>query len=178
MKEQCKKCGKSNFIVNKRYCLCEVCNCLRLHGKQPFERAVIKEKEPNNTIPNKRPKRAVKGLNTVKKTTMKREAQRLADLETYYAVFSNCLNICQECGCILPADFKDEDGRLNCLGQYSHILSKGSHPEFRNDYRNFNRLCPPCHDNWEFGQKSDMKIYSNNQKIIQILYDERSKKRF
>ena len=29
----CKGCGSFDFIVNRTYCLCDNCNCLRLHGK-------------------------------------------------------------------------------------------------------------------------------------------------
>lgn len=54
----------------------------------------------------------------------------------------------------------------------SHILSKGAYTAFRNDFRNYNKLCQDCHQQWEFGDQTTMKIYKPNQIIIIILKNE------
>ncbi len=54
----------------------------------------------------------------------------------------------------------------------SHILSKGAYTYFRNDFRNYNKLCQDCHQQWEFGDPTTMKIYKPNQEIILTLKNE------
>lgn len=54
----------------------------------------------------------------------------------------------------------------------SHILSKGAYTYFRNDFRNYNKLCQDCHQQWEFGDQTTMKIYEPNQVIILTLKNE------
>lgn len=109
-------------------------------------------------------------------TTKQKRAQTLTkDEETYYVVFYSKPCVCEECGRALPETFYDENGKIVCRGQYSHILSKGAYPEFRHVVINFNRLCPvPCHDRWEFGDRENMKIYKPNQIIISSLLNERT----
>jgi len=165
--------------------MCATCNFERLHGKPQFYVKLAKAQDST--------KSEQKSIRTKKKrvdhsisyrTKQRRQEQLKKDEETYFKVFLNQPNHCAECGRPLPdqfysdvVDFCANEKRINCIGQYSHILSKGSHPEFRNDFRNFNRLCPnPCHDQWEFGNKEGMKIYQSNLIIIQQLYDERNGK--
>lgn len=169
------KCG-SEYIVNKKYKLCATCNFERLHGQPQFyvklAKAQDSTKSERTSVKTKK-KRVNHSISD--RTKERRKDQVARDRETYLVVFFSRESVCEECGTPLPDEFSDENGNINCIGQYSHILSKGSHPEFRNDARNFNRLCPnPCHDRWEFHDKENMKIYAKNQLIIQQLYDERN----
>ena len=94
------------------------------------------------------------------------------DRDTYLLVFSNNPPYCEECGVRLPNQFEDESGNIIMISQYSHIISKGSDPKFRHDYRNFNRLCFDCHQKWEFGDRQSMNIYENNVNIANMLRNE------
>ena len=150
----CIECG-SEWVVNQKYRLCQSCNFKRLHGKSEFEFS----RDSHKNIPSV----SKRGVRQIDK-----------DEETYRAVFNLLPNVCQECGTELPDVFRDENGKIVARFQYSHILGKQSHPEFRNEVRNFNRVCMVDHDNWEFGEKESMKIFKQNQETIQILYNERS----
>lgn len=54
----------------------------------------------------------------------------------------------------------------------SHILTRGAHPEMAHDPRNVNILCFEMHNKWENGKREDMRIYWNNQRIIEQLKKE------
>jgi hypothetical protein len=175
----CKKCG-SEYVVNKTHNLCDDCNYIRIHGKSRFEVAMEKR------ISNVAKKFSIPAAHRIilVKTPLKRQSKRIQPVNkdraverrkhdeiTYFEVFSNKLNECEECGATLPEEFHDEEGNINCIGQYSHILSKGAHPEFRNNAKNFNRLCPyPCHNKWEFGDRESMKIFKKNLITVMELY--------
>lgn len=91
------------------------------------------------------------------------------DESTYYTVFMCKKHECEECGSPLTKKFKDDKGKIIDRWQYSHILSKGAHPKLRNNPLNFNRLCFDCHQKWEFGDRKSMKIFIDNQFIIEKL---------
>jgi hypothetical protein len=173
------KCG-SEFIVNKKYNLCEKCNYVRLHGVTELDHILSKGVYPikeDKKVVRAKKKRVDHSIS--KRTHIKRIEQVQKDQSTYLEVFLKSPNVCEECGNALPDEFRDENGSINCIGQFSHILSKAAYPEFRNDARNFNRLCPnPCHDRWESHDKENMNIYEKNQIIIQQLLDERNAKTF
>lgn len=175
----CKECG-SICVVNKKYELCDDCNFVRLHGVTRFvselrkAKDIVREESKSGRAKKKRVDHSIS-----KRTHIRRAEQVQKDQSTYLEVFLKSPNECEECGAPLPNEFRDENGSINCIGQYSHILSKSAYPEFRNDIRNFNRLCPnPCHDRWEFHDKENMNIYKNNQIIIQQLLDERNAETF
>ncbi len=176
------KCG-SEYIVNKKYNLCQSCNHLRIHKETEFDTFINKEQSKVRVYQ----KQEEKLLRAKKKpvdhsisirTKEKREIVLAKDEAVYLKVFLSRPHECEECGRELPSEWRDDRGNINCIGQYSHILSKGSCPEFRHDSRNFNRLCPnPCHDRWEFHDKENMNIYKKNQETIQTLLDERNNAR-
>lgn len=185
---QCLRCG-SKYIVNLKYVLCDDCNFKRLHGGSTrFEIEMAKETAKQYTTIHQdrslvkyKKKRVDHSIS--ERTKAKRIITLKKDRETYLQVFLNKPNYCEECGAELPDQFLandnfcDNEQKINCIGQYSHILSKAAYPEFRNDWRNFNRLCPnPCHDRWEFHDKENMKIFKNNQIIIEQLQNERNGK--
>lgn len=103
----------------------------------------------------------------------KRREQTRKDEETYEEVFNSRPHECEECETPLPDQFRDDEGNVLARFQYSHILTKKAYPEFRNNSKNFNRLCFDCHQTWEFGDRVEMKIYAKNQEIVDQLRKER-----
>lgn len=73
---------------------------------------------------------------------------------------------CEEC--LRPLN---KFAAINC----SHILSRGAHPEMAHDARNINILCPEHHNQYEFGNRENMRIMKKNVAIIQKLKDEYNK---
>ncbi len=165
--DKCGKCGLSLPIVNKKYKLCEKCNHLRLHGISYQEK--IEGRERSKTIQKK--KNYVIPCRNIIKSKQRHDRDR----DTYLEVFNTRESKCEECSCDLPDIFEDEIVRIMMLEQYSHILSKAAYPEFRNNPKNFNRLCGLDHTKWESGDRKLMRIYERNQIVIQELLEERNK---
>lgn len=53
----------------------------------------------------------------------------------------------------------------------SHILGKGAHPVLRHHLKNFNLLCADCHNKYEHGKRSEMKIAIKNEPVIEQLLE-------
>lgn len=159
----CLGCNRNYIIVNKKYGLCQVCNHIRLHPEKS-------NKDNTDTFIQKKyyPIKRTKIVSTPK-TKQKRKDLLKLDEATYFIVFSSKPHKCEECEKPLPSVFKDKEGNINAIFQYSHILTKSAFPEFRHDYRNFNRLCFEHHQQWEFGKRKTMRIYKSNQLIIEQL---------
>lgn len=79
-----------------------------------------------------------------------------------YCLENNPL-VCEECG--KPINFPS-------AVNVSHILSRGAHPDKAHDPRNVNILCFDCHAKWENGDRKSMRIYTKNEKIIELLKKE------
>ena len=54
----------------------------------------------------------------------------------------------------------------------SHILTRGAYPEAAHDARNINILCFEHHNQWENGNKTKMRIYPGNIRIIKTIKKE------
>ena len=54
----------------------------------------------------------------------------------------------------------------------SHILTRGAHPEMAHDPRNVNILCFNHHNQWENGNRGNMRIYLGNVRTIEQLKSE------
>lgn len=80
------------------------------------------------------------------------------DKQLYTSVWSKRPHYCENCDKWLG------DKMLAVF--MSHILSKGSYPEHRHKEENINLLCFECHQVWEFGDRSSMRIFAANQKVI------------
>jgi hypothetical protein len=104
--------------------------------------------------------------------------QKKKDEQTYEAVFNSQPNECAECGCLLPDDFRDDNGNVIFRTQYAHIYSKGAFPEHRNDPRNFVRLCWEHHRRYDDGFKVEqMNIYGHTESVKNMLRDEYNNKK-
>lgn len=95
------------------------------------------------------------------------------DEETYEQVFNEQPPFCLNCRRKLNTIFRDEKGKIIARYQYSHIFTKKAYPEFRNNPKNFNRLCFFCHNQWEFGDRSEMRILPINEEIKEQLLKEK-----
>jgi len=139
------------------------------------ERSKGKIKEYVKKLPNTTKKSRITMNNSFLKNERleKRKEQIRKDEETYEQVFKLNPPFCEECHRKLNNIFRDEEGNVIARFQYSHIMTKAAFPEFRNDPRNFNRLCMRCHGTWEFGDRVEMRIYPKNQEIVDQLRKER-----
>ena len=143
----CQECKKEVEIVNKHFKLCQKCNELRLEGgrteknKNPLVHRVLKKKLSSST-------------------------QDKIDLDEKF--YQECFNLsnhqCEECGVLLPTEFRDDSGKVTARWRYSHILPKSTFPELRHNIDNINHLCLVHHTQWDFGDKKTMKIYEINRK--------------
>lgn len=179
--EVCTQCFILGVVNSKG--ICQSCTFRNNHdGKNQFEvyndRAKINQSIKVNNIPNSK----TNPIKTPKKR-VKQDFEKLQrrqeiidqDEELYKYIFDTTPDKCEECGTQLPDQFRDDEGKVVCRWQYSHILGKGAFPEFRHHKRNINRLCFSCHQKWEFSDRTKMNIYERNQTTIQQLYDEKNK---
>lgn len=148
-KKNCKKCGFEKYIVNKHYNLCFLCNNSRL------EELKIKS---NISISNRK-NRSLQRTKLIK-------GKILADEVFYEECFNSSNHKCEECGCNLPTEFRNEDGKIVARWRYSHIIPKSIAPKLRHDVRNINHLCLKHHIEWENGDKEKMKIYKGNKSLF------------
>lgn len=167
-KDICKDCNQEKWISNARG-LCNECVFKANHdGKSRFE--VAKEKEvskPRKIYNLKRtPLKSKKNIQKLEEKIERRKQALEKDHETYLQVFNKSKHKCEECGCNLPNVFKDDNGNLVAIYRYSHILSKGSHNEYRYELWNFNELCFKHHSQWDHGDRKSMKIYERNKQIV------------
>ena len=180
----CIECPRTNVPINSKG-LCPDCVYKRNHdGMSRFEVTKSKEKGKNDKLYSlkRKPikttkKRKKKNVFLKNERLEKRRRQIEKDEKTYEEVFNSKPNFCEECGKPLPDELRDEEEQIIFRTQYSHIMTKAAYPEFRNDSRNFNRLCDVHHDQWEFHDRENMKIYRQNQKIIEQLLKERHEKK-
>ena len=96
-----------------------------------------------------------------KKLSPKAKAQIDADTRFYQEIWDEREHSCEECGVSLD----NGDGEWQRI-YFSHILSKGAHPELRHEKRNFNILCGLHHTQFEFGKRKHMKINEKNKDVI------------
>jgi len=93
--------------------------------------------------------------------------QKKLDTSTYLKVWNNKPHECEECGKWL--EYAVQENVIKDRSVFSHILSKGAFPEHRNNVENFNLLCFEHHQQYEFGNRKSMKIFKNNELIIDKL---------
>lgn len=95
----------------------------------------------------------------------KRKGQVDQDTEFYHSVWGARKHKCEECDKPLGNTWKRHN--------FSHHLSKGAFPQLRRVPENIDLLCFKCHQEWEFGDKRSMKIYSEDRviKLKSIAYE-------
>lgn len=178
------ECKRINVPINSKG-FCSDCQFKKTFGKSRQEvyserrRAKEKDKPIKYTTiqrkplkkPKTRQKTLVNGLIKDERLEKRRE-QINKDEQTYEQVFNSKPPFCENCHRKLNDIFRDEDGMVIARYQYSHIITKGSEPRLRNNPKNFNRLCFLDHQKWEFGDRTEMKIYDKNQQIIEELRKE------
>lgn len=92
------------------------------------------------------------------KPSRKKKTYRKDDRELYDTIWANRPHFCEECGGPLGGYIR-ADGRPQAI-LFSHRHSKGSRADLRYDPKNINLLCPPCHHEWEFGERRKMDIFN------------------
>ena len=148
----CSNCGKNKPLVNKFFKLCLFCNTERLNAnKKPKEYDRVKTLKK----PLKKPKN---------KFSEKTKEKIKADEEFYEKCFNMSDHKCEECGCDLPTEFRDDNGKVLARWRYSHIIPKSIASNLRHNIDNINHLCLNDHAKWENGDKESMKIYDKNIK--------------
>lgn len=170
----CSKCGLDKKIVNKHFDLCLQCNNLRLYGNiygkqykgiQNKSNPQLSPKKPKKFPPKKKSK-SKKSLFTSNLNIKEKQKHSMIELDEIF--YEKCFNAsnhkCEECGCNLPDQFRDEDGKIIARWRYSHIIPKSIAKHLRHLMNNINHLCLKCHMRWENGDRENMKIYPENAK--------------
>jgi hypothetical protein len=145
---ECKGCGNIRYIFSKGRCA----------GCAALDRA--KEKGKN---PKPRPKQT-----RIPSSSAKGVAMKELDKKFYHEIWSEREHYCEECFEL----YGNSNPAMAHLGQFlkpfmfSHIMTKGAHPALRHVKLNINLLCFKHHQEWEFGKRSEMRIFENNQSII------------
>ena len=73
--------------------------------------------------------------------------RRKTDKELNEEIWATRPHVCDNCEKRLPA--------TPVKANFSHLLTKGSHPELRHDPENIVLSCIPCHNLWEFGKNRE-----------------------
>lgn len=128
--KKCKECG-SPYIQNKTLQLCGECVYKKNHeGKSRQE--VLHEKRKNSV---RLPKRRIQNTRKKKPT---------GEREMFLEIWEERPHVCKNCGRHL--------GNEPRAHYFSHIHSKGAHPELRLKKSNVDLLCYDCHHDRDFGK--------------------------
>ena len=98
-----------------------------------------------------------------KKIGPSKNVKEKIDLDTrfYEEIWSERPHYCEECDKYLGEKWERY--------MFSHILSKGAHPELRHEKLNIAISCLDCHSRYEFGNKKEMKMWGEwSKKIIRL----------
>jgi hypothetical protein len=139
-KKVCNQCGKEKWISNSKG-TCSDCVYLKSHGETRISSVLRKNKEKMGKMPVKK-KKPVK---TFKKPT--------GELAMFKEIWEEREHICNKC----RTDLGDEPN----IGYFSHIKSKGAHPNLRLIKTNVELLCLDCHHIWDHGDRNKLKDSQN-----------------
>jgi 5-methylcytosine-specific restriction endonuclease McrA len=81
------------------------------------------------------------------KITERQKDKQSRDKELNSEIWASRPHVCDNCGKNLPA--------TPIKSFFSHLLTKGAHPELRFDPENIVLSCVPCHNLWEFGKNRE-----------------------
>jgi hypothetical protein len=168
---ECIKC-KRNPVSNSWFKLCRTCNRVRLEGDKlnKSTKYISKENKPLKSPSNdfNRIKHIVDKGNQKNKISHKvssgegKLTAKQKDELLYERVFNNSNHKCENCNTSLPKEFRNSDGKVEARYRYSHIIPKSIAPELRHEDKNINNLCLKCHQDWEYGNKTEMNIFKEN----------------
>ena len=139
-KEICNDCGRLSYIYHKKKKQCQYC---WKKERSSSWKANSKPKEPTRINP-----RSKKGYKTAQD-----------DSKFFHQLWKSKPHFCENCSKDLGDDYNPV--------YFSHILSKGAYPNLRYYIDNINILCFKCHQEWEFGKRKIMPIYTKNLSRIQ-----------
>lgn len=153
----CDKCGKTNVRIEHRWTSradkhCGKCNRDRLRAAQKEK---DKAKPRRRVIVQQKPLFKVSPIS--KKPSPRLTAMRDEDWVVGLEIWAERPHHCLECGIFLPEDSDNLPYKI----YFSHVLSKGAHPELRFDPMNIVLHCPRCHSFWETsGKMETMRTYA------------------
>lgn len=168
----CKNCGLEKPIVNKHFGLCLECNNKRLHGSiygKQYKHTQKKQsplKQAKNKLKQKEKWSRIVRVIDGGRREGKSWTILFMDEAFYEQCFNNSDHKCEECGEKLPTEFRNSEEKVIMKSRYSHIIAKSIAPELRHVLKNINHLCFICHQKWDFGEKTKMKIYKGNKKLF------------
>jgi len=81
------------------------------------------------------------------KTTDRQKKKLSEDDRVNEEIWNSRAHVCDNCDKRLPA--------TPVKANFSHLLTKGSHPDLRHDPENIVLSCIPCHNLWEFGKNRE-----------------------
>lgn len=102
------------------------------------------------TCNNKR-KSAQRGTKEINKKTERQGEKQAKDWAIWTQIWKERPHYCYETGVYL--------GTTPRTIYFSHILSKGAHPELRHNPKNIVLHSPGAHHQWEFGDRKSMKTF-------------------
>lgn len=146
-KKICKGCGKEQYIVSSKYCLCQQCNNTRLHpeGKKAY---------------------------TIKKQSSKQKEINKHLKEVYIEMDRITKRICVGCG---KKHGEVRLSRSHIISQSD--CKKIRRPELIYDSNNIQYLCLSvgkrgCHEIWEDTDRNTLLCYTDNMKYIRSISEE------
>ncbi len=153
----CDKCPSKNVRIDYGWTTragkhCTKCNRDRLVAAQ---KAKDKAKPRQRVIVQQR--HVLRSSLISKKPSPRLAAMRDEDWVVGLEIWAERPHHCLECEIFLPEDSDNLPYKI----YFSHILSKGAHPELRFDPENIVLHCPDCHRFWETsGKMKTMRTYA------------------
>jgi hypothetical protein len=126
----CDSCNKDGVLIVRGWTTRNKKECIDCARKSEWNKILSKPKM------EKKPRKPVKVITEKQKQKFKDDAavnRRIWGLRPH---------VCEECGSPLP--------KVPKKVYFSHLLSKGAHPELRFDDNNIVLHCEDCHQKWEF----------------------------
>lgn len=94
------------------------------------------------------------------------KAKICADTAFYNEIWAERNHSCEECGRNLGDTWKRY--------MFSHLITKGAHPDLRYDKRNIVLKCLECHNRWENGDRRNMRVFARYRDTISQMLKESS----
>lgn len=88
----------------------------------------------------------------------KAKSQIARDTAFYKEIWEERPHSCENCGINLGDTWKRY--------MFSHLITKGAHPELRYDKRNLSMSCLKCHQQYETGDRKSMRVYEKYKNVI------------